>query len=782
MLNLWKWSVTIVVIVSALLVTVRCANADSLTKEYPHKIKLAKEPSVYAFGLQDVRLLEGPFKKAMDRNAIWLKSLESDRLLARFRKEAGLEPKGEIYGGWEKGKGSGHSLGHYLSACSMQYAATGDEEFKKRVDYIVDELALCQEAHKDGYLSAIPNGHQEFTDIGKGDIRPKGSGLNALWVPWYVQHKIYAGLRDAYVYAHNEKALTLLTKLSDWAIETTRYFNEQQWQTMLSVEHGGMMEVLTDVYDLTSKPQYLDIAEKFYHKVIMDPLSQKQDSLVGLHANTQIPKIIGAARLYELTGDEKFKTISEYFWKTVANHYSFVNKGNSACEHFGQPDQISEPLHDTTETCNTYNMLKLTRYLFSWDPKQTYMDYYEQAMWNHILASQNFETGMVMYKGFLDMPTRKKYSLPYDSFWCCVGTGFENHTKYGECIWAYKNDTLYLNQFIASQLDWKDRSLKVRLDTDFPQSDIIKLSFTGEKTAICQLKIRKPGWANDATCTINGKSQELVYDKTGYLVFKQISGGDVIVLRMPMKVHVETMPDKSDRIAFLYGPIVLAADLSGGTSLPTLDGQGPSLLSDDLNVGDSLPMLQGIPQELVAKIKPIPGKSMEYIGEKISKGIEENSKAENVRLIPLYQIVNEKYTVYMDTYTDQSRKVLLQVQRDLNVTGKNMTTGQHSGRNWRQANDGGWFAFDLKVPSEGSMNLVLTYWCINNQGRDFDILIDDVKIAEETMKKVVYRPFTDITYAIPEELTQGKEKVRVKLAAKPGKIAGRLYDAKIVEK
>jgi DUF1680 family protein len=782
------WSYSAIVFAGLFLAMVLCAQADSLTKEFPMKAALKADPQVRPFALTDVRLLDGPFKQAMDRNAAWLKSLEADRFLAWFRKEAGLPPKGEVYGGWEQMGVAGHCLGHYLSACAMQFAATGDEEFKNRITYIVDELAACQEANKDGYLAAYPEGRRVFDEVSKGDIRSKGFDLNGLWVPWYTNHKVMAGLRDAYVYTQNEKALAVLVKMADWTIEVTKNLTDEQWQTMLACEHGGMNEILADVYALTADEKYMAIAKKFYHKDVLDPLSKKQDKLAGRHANTQVPKIIGAARIYELTGEENFKTISEFFWETVVKHYTFVNGGNSANEHFGQPDKLSEPLHDTTETCNTYNMLKLTRHLYARRPSPSYMDYYERALFNHILAHQHPKTGMIKYKGFLDMPAQKNFCSPFDSFWCCVGTGFENHTKYGECIYAYGAEVLYVNQFIASELNWRDKGITVKLETGFPESDMVKLTFTCQATVTFPLKIRKPYWTDGVTCTVNGKAQEIFPDSSGYLVLNRgFANADVVVLKMPMTLRTEAMPDKPERIAFLYGPIVLAADLSGDAPLPLLDGT---------------------PADLTAKIKPVEGKPLEFIGENISKGFEDNAESRDVKLVPLYKIADEKYTVYMDAYSAEARDTRrqqlqaelerqkadeartvdvlrigeMQPERDHNVDGENTTTGEHAGRKWRHASDGGWFAFDLKTAGDAAMELVLTYWGSDAGNRVFDILVDDVKIATQTLENLKAGEFVDVSYAIPAELTGGKEKVRIKLAAQPGKMAGGLYGAKMMKK
>ena len=305
------------------------------------------------FQPSQVRLLPGLFRDAMERDKAYLLSLEPDRLLAWFRKEAGLEPKAQVYGGWESMSIAGHSLGHYLSACSLLYANEKDQQLLERVEYIVDELALCQEKNGNGYVAAIPNGKKVFEEISRGEIRSAGFDLNGCWVPWYTMHKVMAGLRDACLYCGNRKALTVLTKLADWADRTTANLTDEQWQIMLDCEHGGMNEVLADVYALTGDSKYLQLARKFYHRRVLDPLAAKEDRLAGLHANTQIPKVIGAARIHEFTQDDKFKTIALFFWDRVVHYHTYVNGGHGADEYFGPPGRLNDRLHDTTETCNT---------------------------------------------------------------------------------------------------------------------------------------------------------------------------------------------------------------------------------------------------------------------------------------------------------------------------------------------------------------------------------------------------------------------------------------------
>lgn len=755
-------------------------------KEYPGKAELKAAPKVWAFELKDVRLEDGLFKDAMDRNAAWLLKLEPDRFLAWFRKEAGLEPKAEVYGGWESMTIAGHSLGHYLSACAMQYAAAADEQFKERVAYIVGELAECQAKHGDGYVAAFPDGRRVMAEVARGDIRSKGFDLNGIWVPWYTQHKLFAGLRDAYVQCGNTQALDVMVKLGEWVCETTKNLNEMQWQTMLACEHGGMNESMADLYALTGDKKYLTLAEKFYHQHVLDPLARQQNRLSGLHANTQVPKAVGAARIYELTGNQKFETIARFFWETVVNHYTFVNGGNSANEYFGPPDRLSEPMNDTTETCNTYNMLKLTRLLFAQEPKAAYMDYYERALYNHILASQHPQTGMVKYKGFLDMPARKGFCHPTESFWCCVGTGFENHTKYGEAIYAHDDTSLYVNLYIPSTVTWRDKGVTLRQHTAFPVDDTVVFSLTCEEPTAFVLRLRKPFWADSVQVMVNGAAVTATAGPTGYIdVLRTFRTNDTVSITLPMSMRIEGMPDKPERIAFLYGPTLLNADLSD-TPLPALVGEQDQLL---------------------AAFKPA-DKSLEFGAQGIGRilGLD-GWKPCDVHLLPHFRTADQRYSVYMDSFTEAGWKdrlaqyeaelqrqrqiearmtdVLLigqmQPERDHNLTGENTTSGEHAGRKWRHAENGGWFAFDMKVDANAKMELVCTYWGADAGGREFDILIDDVKIATQKLERNKPDEFFDAVYALPRELTGGKEKVRVRFQAHPDKMAGGLYGCRMMK-
>jgi DUF1680 family protein len=534
-------------------------------------VKPAVPLKAYGFDLNEVSLLDGsPFKNAMDKDAAYLLSLNPDRLLNRFHRNAGLPEKGEVYGGWESEGLSGHTLGHYLSASAMLYAATGNEEFKKRVAYVTDELARCQAARKSGYVGAIPNEDTIFARLARGEIHSSGFDLNGGWSPWYTVHKVMAGLVDAYLYCDNMCALNVVLRMADWVEEILRTLSEEQRLQMLRCEYGGMNDVLANLFAITGNQKYLKLSYKFHDEVVLGKLSARIDPLPGKHSNTNIPKVVGAARRYELTGAESDKTIATFFWDTMVRDHSYVIGGNSNYEYCSEPRKLNDQLSDNTcETCNTYNMLKLTRHLFCWNPCRQYADYYERALYNHILASQNPHTGMMCYFLPLRMGSRKAFSDPVNTFTCCVGTGLENHSKYAEGIY-YESDNggLYVNLFIPSELRWKRHGATVTMQTRFPESNVVSITLHLGKPARFPLMIREPQWtAGTMRISVNGKSITSVAGSSGYHTLLQSwNNGDHITLVIPMSLHTESMPDNPDRIAFLYGPIVLAGQL--GTTMP----------------------------------------------------------------------------------------------------------------------------------------------------------------------------------------------------------------------
>lgn len=766
-------------------------QAQSYVPEY-NNAKMKVKPVValesYAFNLKDVRLLESPFKRAADADAQYLLSLEPDRFLYRFYENAGLPTKGAIYGGWESRGVSGHSLGHYISACALQYAATGDIRFKQKTDYIIKQLAVCQERRKTGYVGGIPGEDTIWKQVAAGDIRSQGFDLNGGWVPWYTEHKVLAGIIDAYLYTDNEQAKAVAIKFCDWVIATIKNLSDEQMEKMLACEHGGMNEALVNVYAITGEKTYLDAANRFYHHRILDPLSNSKDELSGKHANTQIPKVIGCARIYEESENERDKTIADFFWQTVTSNHSYVIGGNSLNEQFGDPNKLNDRLDgNTTETCNTYNMLKLSRHLFAWNSLAKYNDYYERALYNHILASQNPDDGMMCYYVPLKMAGEKVFSTPYESFWCCVGTGMENHVKYGENIYARgKNGGLYVNLFIPSVLNWKEKGVTVTQQTAFPKSDTVSLTIQTKKPQSFPVLIRYPEWArNGVQVFVNGKEQAITKGADGYIaVSKKWNNNDVVKMVAKMSLYTEAMPDNKNRIAILYGPIVLSGELGKNLKEPVLGS--PVLVTDAAS--------------LLSKVKPVNGQPLVFQTSGIGQPFD-------VTLQPFYQTYNQHYSVYWDLFTQkdwEQKKIAyeaekkrlkdiedrtmdnlrigeMQPERDHNLKGEKTSAGEFGNRKWRHAEGGGWFSFDMKVSPGAANTFIATYWGSDAGNREFDIYANDVKIGTQVLNRNVPNKFFDVEYTVPESVIKQNALVTIRFQAHEGKTAGGVYGCRMVK-
>lgn len=591
------------------------------------------------FPPEDVRLLAGPFQQAMDRDANYLLSLDPDRLLSGFRSEAGLKPKAARYGGWESSGLAGHTLGHYLSACSRMYQATGNQKFLERVHYLVAQLAECQKANGNGYLAAIPKGKEIFGKVAQGEIDTRGFGLNGGWSPWYTIHKELAGLIDAYRFCDDSQALDVATNLANWVYDTTKNLSAEQWQTMLVCEYGGMNEALANLYGLTGDRRYLELAEKFYDNAVLAPLAAGQDDLSGKHDNTQVPKIVGAARLYELTGQPRYADLARFYWQCVALRRSYVIGGSGDNEGFFPTNQWASHLNAATcETCCTYNMLKLTLHLFEWSPSATDMDFYERALYNDILASQDPDTGMFVYLMSLQPGGFKTYSTPENSFWCCVGTGMENHSRYGQAIYLHGNDSLYVNLFIASELSWPDKSLTVRQDTKFPGQDKTRLTFQCKRPVKLVLNIRWPAWAESAPgISINGKAQAVSGQPSSYVTLdREWHDGDVVNIQLPMSLHTEPLPGTTNLLAVLYGPIVLAGEL-GTNGLPA-DPYAPDQTKFVKWPPAPVPVFVGDNHSLLKHIRAT--------RQPLTFRTKHLARPKDVTLVPFYDVQHQRYTVY----------------------------------------------------------------------------------------------------------------------------------------
>jgi DUF1680 family protein len=628
-------------------------SGSALSADPTHPIEVAV-PLAQPFALGDVRLLDSPFKAAMERNAAYLLSVEPDRLLHNTRLYAGFAPKGEIYGGWESAGIAGHTLGHYLTAISQQFAATGDVRFKKRIDYIVSEMAECQQAYGDGYVGALPPVElatlRAFKD-GVVELKGPFNFKSGAWVPWYTEHKVLNGLKDAWILGGNDQARVVALRLADWVDTVTAGLSPAQLQAMLQVEQGGMVDVLVQLYSLTGNARYLDTSRRFNHQAILEPMLARHDVLPGLHANCQIPKIIGAARTYEATGEPQGRAIAEYFWDLVANHYSYVIGGDSEDEHFFPEEKMTEHLGaDTAETCNTYNMLKLTEHLFCWNPGTKTADFYERALYNHILASQDPKDGMFTYFMSLKPGLFKTYSTPFDSFWCCVGTGMENHTKYGEAIYFHGFDDLFVNLFIPSALTWRERGLSLEQDTDYPKGNKTLLTIGSAPAMPIAIKVRCPEWASaPVTFELNGRPIGVAGTPGTYAEIRRVwAKGDVIAVTIPMAVRTEPMHDDPGKVAFLYGPVVLAGDLGAVEKSDTV----PYSETQSANLGASaveVPILVSGDRPLASCVARAADGSLSFHTEGLGQ-------LDELTLRPFWEISYDRYSVYWKVQTEaQSR-------------------------------------------------------------------------------------------------------------------------------
>jgi len=586
---------------------------------------------VLPFALTDVKLLEGPFLHATELDAKTLLNYEPDRLLSSFYSEAGLKPKADHYMGWENESLAGHSLGHYLSACSMMYQTTGNKLFLDRVNYIVGELKIVQSANGNGYIGAFSKGKKIFEDeVARGNIRSSGFNLNGIWSPFYTEHKIMAGLRDAYRYCGNADALEIEKKFAGWVGGIVSPLTEEQVQKILGCEHGGISETLADLFADTNDKKYLRLSKIFYHKAILDSLKANKDILPGKHCNTNIPKLIALSRLYELTGDESDRRAAEFFWNIVVDHHSYVTGGNGNKEYFGQEDKFHDRLgQETTESCNVYNMLKLSEHLFEWNASARVADFYERALFNHILSSQNPETGNVTYNLSLGMGGYKDFQDPF-AFTCCIGTGMENHAKYGRNIFYHNDNELYIFQYIASELTWKEKGIILSQKTTFPEEQGSEFEFHCKNPVKLTLQIRCPSWVkNGIDIKVNDIPWNAIIKPGSFIPIERTwISGDKVELHFPFSLHLEEMPDDTNRIAVMYGPLVLAGDL------------GP--VSDTvIKNSDYVPVMITENRDPSTWIKPVNGKPNTFIT--VNTG-----KPRDIELRPFYAVYNRRYSVYWD--------------------------------------------------------------------------------------------------------------------------------------
>ncbi|WP_336959990.1 glycoside hydrolase family 127 protein [Sphingobium aquiterrae] len=720
--------------------------------------------------LAAIRLLPSPWADAVEGNRRYLHALEPDRLLHNFRTSAGLPPRGTVYGGWESDTIAGHTLGHYLTALSLMYAQTGDAECKRRVDHIVDELALCQAAHGDGYVAGftrkrgdiVEDGKPIFAELERGDIRSMGFDLNGCWVPFYNWHKLFAGLFDAQSHCGNEKALAIAIALGSYIDGVFAALDDGQVQTVLDCEHGGINESFAELYAHGGDDRWLRLAERLRHRKILDPLSGRQDVLPWIHANTQIPKVIGLARLHELTGKADQAIAVHFFWETVTRDYSYVIGGNADREYFPSAHSISKHITEQTcESCNSYNMLKLTRHLYGWQPEARLFDYYERAHINHILAQQDPGTGMFAYMVPLMSGAARRFSRPFDDFWCCVGTGMESHAKHGDSVWWQSGDTLIANLYIPSIATWKEQEATLRMETGYPFDEHVAITVEAlGRPRSFAVALRIPGWCQGATLTVNGDAVP-VDAPDGYAIVRRVwHKGDRIALTLPMQLRSEPTVDDPATIALLHGPVVLAADL--GPSDRPYDGPAPALVASDILAG--------------------------FVPVDAANGRFQTATAQPAALsfAPFFQQRDRRTAVYFKSFDkagwqgEQARYAAEQAQlrdlaarsvdimnlgemqpeRDHGLVAKNSYAVTYRGRHGRDARTFGFFKYRAKV-KPGPLILQATYWG-DERDKLFDILIDGHKIATQALSGSHPGDFFEIDYPIPAELTRRKDAVTVR--------------------
>ncbi len=763
------------------------------------------------FPIGDVTLLDGPLKKARDLNIQTLLQYDCDRLLAPYLKEAGLTPKAKAYPNWDGL--DGHVGGHYLTAMAVNAAATGNTECRRRMEYMISELQTCADANNKnhpewgkGYVGGMPNSERIWSTFKKGNF---GTYFGS-WAPFYNLHKMYAGLRDAWVYCGNEQAKTLFLGFCDWAIDLTAGLSDAQMEQMLGNEHGGMNEVLADAYAITKDKKYLDVAKRFSHRRLLTPMSQRQDNLDNMHANTQVPKVVGFERISELSGDEVYHNAANFFWDIVTGERSLAFGGNSRREHFPSKEACMDFINDIDgpETCNTNNMLKLTEDMHRRNPEARYADYYELATFNHILSSQHPTHGGYVYFTPARPRHYRNYSAPNEAMWCCVGTGMENHGKYGQFIYTKKSDNLFVNLFVASELNWKEKAVVLRQETGFPYSETSKITIAQGKGQFT-LQVRYPGWVKPGAfeVKVNGKPVSIITGPSSYVaISRQWKKGDVVDITFPMYNSIKYLPNKPQYIALMHGPILLGMktgteDLAHLVADDSRFGQYAS--GKKLPINEAPILINNSIDDIANQLQPIVGKPLHFtLTTKMENAIRNEIQ-------PFFEIHDARYMMYWlalseDSYkgyldglakAEQERQALeartvdkVQPGEQQPETDHKMETDQSQVGNsndvfYRDARDGHYFSYLMQTGGLTDLSLRLKYWGVGEwKTHEFDIFVDDVLVKEvNNTGKYRISEFKYETYPVPAELLKDKQQVRVKFVAKPRKQIGEIYEVRLVK-
>jgi len=761
-----------------------------------------------ALPLTDVRLTGGPLKVAQDQDIKYLLELEPDRMMAFLREAAGLEAKAKGYDGWDGNDRqlTGHIAGHYLSAVSLMYAATSDPRFKERAEYLVDGLKIVQDKQGDGYIGAqtdrnnVP-GKTLYQQVAAGDIRSGGFDLNGMWSPWYVQHKIFAGLRDAYRFTGSQTALDVEIKFAAWAESIVAKLNDEQVQKMLNTEFGAMNEVMVDLYADTGDKRWLAVADKFQHRAIIDPLARGEDILQGKHGNTQVPKLMGSLVKYEYAGSEADGKAAKFFWDRVALHHSFATGGHGRNEYFGAPD-ILEPMIEgrTAETCNVYNMIKMARSLFALEPDIKYADFHERALYNHILGSMDPADGSTCYMVPVGQGVIRENQNMQEDFTCCVGSGMESHALHASGIYYESGDTLWVNLYAPTTAAWKSQGVDLKMETSFPEGDDVLLTLEMKEPKALTLALRRPAWAGAGFAVkVNGEPVKETCPGSFYVKLERTwKTGDKVELTLPKTLRLESLPDNPDIAAIMWGPLVLAGDLGPIPEWrPTEEEyEFPAALIPAVPV-----LVTREPAEVSTWLKPVEGKPGTF------KSAEGVGRDKDVVLVPFYRLQRRIYAAYWNILTpekwekreaeiltakEEEKKLeamtvafaqpgQMQAERDFNMQGGKTMPVQFGGKYGRRAAD--WFSFDLPVDPSSKLALVVTYNKEERANRNFAILVDGQKIGEQKISRKSPQEkedFFDELYRIPAELAAGKKKVTVRFEGLGGSETGTVYGIRVM--
>ena len=755
-----------------------------------------------SFDVKDVTLTPSAFKHAEEMDIRYLLGIDPDRLLAPYLKEAGLKPKAENYTNWENTGLDGHIGGHYLSALTYMYASTGNQEIKGRLDYVISELKRCYDAAGNGYISGVPGGKQIWKEISEGNIRAASFGLNDRWVPLYNIHKIFAGLRDAYLIYGSKECREMFIGLTDWMYRLTSGLTDEQLQDMLRSEHGGLNEVFADAAAISGDARFMELAKRFSHKRVLEPLLKGEDHLTGMHANTQIPKVIGYKRIADLEGYEDWDKAAQYFWETVVDNRSITIGGNSVFEHFHPAENFESMLtsEQGPETCNTYNMLRLTKMLYATTGNTHYMDYYERALYNHILSTINPIQGGFVYFTPMRPGHYRVYSQPQTSFWCCVGSGMENHARYGEMIYSHKGDKeLIVNLFIPSVLTWG--KTVVEQVNSFPAEEGTTLMINPKKPAEFTVSIRIPEWTESArmNAKVNGEPVEAVLEDGFLKIERRWAKGDKISVDLPMSLRAVQLPDKTENYSFMYGPVVLAASLGKEDQLGMYadDSRGGHIAAGKKLPLNEMPLIVGDKDDMLSHISKVEGKPLTFKMTGLAP-----LKYKEMTLVPFSTLHECRYMVYWPLVSEQEWKERLAKQEadekarialEL-ITADKVTCGEQqpesdhfsnvaesvngddNGRHWRMTGRNGWFSYILNTKGWPVQHVRIAL--NGREGNEATVLVN----GKEAGSIIPHMPGNEEIHLIdiPQEF-RSENVLEVTIKGIEGKASPKIYEIRIVK-